>query len=358
MDAGRFILAAVACLSIAGTCPAVIPYGLDKFYEKNIREGFQDIPSLPASLTRKEILEMPVVRKPLWHGVCLYKLSYSEKLFGEGNGRHRVCMVVIDWPKTKGQVSLKIAKDPELNRHRPSDLMMDNPNCIATFNGFYHQTEDPSRPYFPEKIDGKVYESIDRHHPMGSIVSDYDGIICFDPFQPPVIGSARYDSLDFLTNHLTCAGCDGIPRSANPTDSPRLVNRNLTAQQVERNQRFRQHSDVFAGHNRTNDVTVVFTVDRRPDDSYIGITYAEAEWFLMQFGIRPGWTVGLDAGGSTLCATKKLMADYVPYDDEHGGYHPYRVWDEAVIENEPRDDHVHISERKVLTALQIVVGDR
>lgn len=334
-------LIASSAMAFLGNPGYLVPYGVTNTYQ------------LPASLTQKKYLAKPIVRKDLYKGVSFFRIKYRG-LFGIKKECNEVCMLVIDWNETDGKVGLNLAKARNLNRTRPSELMMENPNCIAAFNGFYHHTTDPSKAYFPEKINGEIYEEITEKFPMGSDQKWFDGIIAFNPFEPPKIGSFRVFGWTVYTNCQSIAGGDGMPvQSDKLPDNPEKIVVDKDREAIEK--RFKRHSSPFCGHNPTNNLTVFLVVDTTPTGSSISLNYSEGMWILKQFGMANYWTLNLDGGGSVTCVTKAWVTA-LPTDHDDPAW-PQKKYPIPVIENEARDDHINFSERRVLTSIQIVVRD-
>ena len=178
-------------------------------------------------------------------------------------------------------------------------------------------TVDPSKPYFPTRIDGKDFDSKVKY---------IDKMIAFNPFSPPLIE----DRVGTYSNCLNFAGCDGHPKRGLPLDKGKPDYSDEKKLQKRINNRTAR---TFAGHNKEKNFTVFCVADGYVADA-MGMTFEEAGWIMATFDI-PYSAIGLfDGGGSSTMAIKK---------------------DGKVrIINRPRTDHVNVIERRVLTSLQII----
>lgn len=285
-------------------------FGSSSFGAKTVKSGKL---ILPADLAALEMEEKPE-QKELAPGVTYVKAHFKNML---GDGPVATYWLVIDWKKAGKDISLNIARHPE-SRMRPTDLAKET-KALATVNGTYHETKDPSTPHFQLKVDGVKIPS--------TYPDSGDGSMAFNRGEMPFIGHFSKDLLDTYENVISGDGVPGLgqPLPDYSDKSPEAVKQRAGARCPR----------TFAGNDLTNRVTVIGVADGRMKPS-IGVNYVEARWLLEKWGCDPKALVSFDGGGSSVMAIRK------------GG--------DCEVQSVPSDGYPVSRERRVAEAIQIIDG--
>lgn len=264
---------------------------------------------LPPTLASKEFVENPSSEE-LAPGVTFIKAHFSD-LFGDGPVA--TYWLKIEWDKTK-DISLNIARNP-IRREKPTHLAKET-RALATVNGTYHTTTDPSTPFYQLKVDGELIES---KHKGG------DGSLAFNHGEFPYIGKFSNDLLERYDNVISG---DGVPGFGKP-----LPDYSDKSPEAKKKRASGRAPRTFAGNDTTNRITYIGVTDGRMKRS-VGVNYVELRYLLEAFGCDPKALVSLDGGGSTMVAV--------------------RDGEKYAIRSVPSDNYPLSTERRVAEALQIL----
>ena len=289
--------------------------------------------NLPKELTRKECLREPIEKIELREGVTFFKGKYR-RLFNhpdERIGCFELNILVIEWNLAK-DVGLKIHINEDNTRHRPSEAMFNNPNAIACVNGFYHATVDPSTNYFPTRVNGKDYVSM---------VDYIDGVLAFNNFEPPAIGTGRKNGITNYMEYANFAGTDGSPDGSESAE-------NCYPDEKSVENRLKGISPhTFIGQNEKKNMTVIIVADGYRPGQAIGANFSEVRWLMKFFGISKS-ICNLDSGGSsTMAIRQKVTSTRDKYPNSTNSF--------CRVTNYVLNDHKNYSERRVMSSIQIVI---
>lgn len=278
--------------------------------------------TLPRAFTDQSTLRPGTMidRFSIVEGVTAFRAEYDGLL--TTNLGFELNFLIIEWDKIKppAKLGLEIHMNEDLTRHYPTRALSENPLAIACINGFYHRVEDPSKTYFPLEIHGKKYDPIQNY---------LEGVLAFNPWQEPEV-THRKAIEDRIESFDSYAGTDGCPGSSDAPkinyDNPEDLNKRLRS----------KHAMTAVGHNSETRTTVMVVADGYRPGKATGMSFGEIAWIMSQWEI-PHWHVCIfDGGGSSLMAVKNPETKKVH------------------LISKPMDNHITISERRVLTSLQIV----
>lgn len=247
-------------------------------------------------------------------GVTFIKAHFSNLL---GDGPVATYWLRIDWGKAK-DISLNIARNPE-RRERPT-VLAKKTFALATVNGTYHSTKDPSMPFYQLKVNGELIPST---HKGG------DSSLAFNPHEFPFIGKF---SPDLLNKYANVISGDGVPGRGQP-----LPNYQDQSDEAKKKRASGRAPRTFAGNDITNQITYIGVADGRMKRS-IGVNYIELRFLLEAFGCDPKALVSLDGGGSSVMALRRDSNDTVRW----------------VIQSVPSDGYPVLNERRVAETIQIL----